>query len=62
MDKDEIELMGVMKAANMFIVSKKVRSVESVTGDSSSDDSDSDDIDDDDDTIEEEDEEVSIKL
>ena len=51
-----------MKAANMFIVSKKVRSVESVTGDSSSDDSDSDDIDDDDDTIEEEDEEVSIKL
>ena len=49
---------GVLKSANMFVVTKKVRSSgESVAGESSSDESDDDDLDDDD-TIEEEDEEV----
>ena len=62
MDKEEIELLGVLKSANMFVVSKKIRSIESVTGDSSSDDSESDDVDDDDETIEEEDEEVGFNF
>ena len=52
-------LQGVLKSANMFVVTKKVRSSgESVAGDSSSDESDEEDFDDDD-TIEEEDEEVT---
>ena len=63
MDRDEMEVLGVLKSANMFVVTKKIRSVaggESVTGggESSSDESDDDDLDDDDETIEEEDEEV----
>ena len=58
MNLEDIEQLGILKSANMFVVSKKVRSVESVAGDSSSDESESDDVEDDDDTFEEEDEEV----
>ncbi len=67
MDRDEMEVLGILKSANMFVVTKKIRSVaggESVTGggESSSDESDDDDLDDDDETIEEEDEEVRTIL
>ena len=59
-----MEVLGVLKNANMFVVTKKVRSSgdESLAGESSSDESDDDDdLDDEDETIEEEDEDVNIK-